>query len=89
MIFPPYLVLGFALKSDCAKCAGYRKVTLNKQIITQECFLNYMLCIRTFAPVLFNSNVKCKRIRHVPKCKSKPFLAFNKYHFTVNVKKYI
>ena len=35
-----------------------------------------MLCTRTFAPALFNSNEKCKRIRHVPKCKSKPFLAF-------------
>ena len=48
-----------------------------------------MLCTRTFAPALFNSNVKCKRIRHVPKCKSKPFLAFNKHHFTVEVRKYV
>ena len=45
-----------------------------------------MLCTHTFAPALFNSNVKYKRIRHVPKCKSKPFLAFNKHHFTIEVK---
>jgi len=27
MTSPPYLVLGVALKIDCAKCAKYRKVT--------------------------------------------------------------
>ena len=44
-----------------------------------------MLYTHTFTPALFNSNVKCKRIGQVPKCKSKLFLAFNKHHFTVEV----
>ena len=46
-----------------------------------------MLCTHTLAAALFNSNLKCKRIRHVPKCKSKLFLAFNKHHFTVEVRR--
>ena len=48
-----------------------------------------MLCTHIFAPALFNSNVKCKRIRTCLNAKSKPFLAFNKHHFTVDVRKYI
>jgi len=52
-------------------------------------FLYYMLCTRTFAPALFNIKVKCKRIRHVLKWKSKSFLAFNEHHFTVEVRKYV
>ena len=35
--------------------------------ITQMCFLSYMQGTYTLAPVLFNSNVKGKRIRHMPK----------------------
>jgi len=31
MTFPPYLVLGFALKIDCAECARYRKVTFTSK----------------------------------------------------------
>ena len=65
------------------------KVTFNKQIITQECFLNYCYAYVPFAPALFNSNIKFKRFRHVPKCKSKLFLASNKHHFTVEVRKYV
>ena len=48
-----------------------------------------MLCTRTFALTLFNTKVKCKRIRYMPKCKSKPFLIFNKHHFIVEVRKYV
>ena len=44
-----------------------------------------MLCIRTFTSALFSSNVKCKRIRHVPKYKFKPFLPFNKIIFLLRL----
>ena len=58
MTSQPYLVLGFALKIDCAKYAGYRKLTFNKQIITQECFLKYMLCMCTLSPAFLTVIVK-------------------------------
>jgi len=73
MTFPAYLILGFALKIDCVKYAGYRKVTFNKQIITHEYFLNYMLCMRTLSSVFFNSNCKRNVIRQMLECKSKHF----------------
>ena len=84
MTSPPYLELGFALRVNCAKCARYRKVAF-KSKITQECFLNYMLCIHTLSPALFNSKVKeLKRL--VPRMQmSNQFLTFNE-SFTVDLK---
>ena len=38
----------------------------------------------TLAPALFNSNIKGKQIRHVPKCKSKTFLTFTINHLLLS-----
>jgi len=45
------------------------EATLKQQESLKIYFLNYMQCTRTLAPTLFNSNVKGKQFRHVPKCK--------------------
>ena len=82
------MFIGQALKIDCAKCARHRKVTFTSKYHPRM-FPKVCYAYVPFAPALFNSNVKCKRIRMCLNAKSKPFLVFNKHHFTVEVREYV